>query len=153
MKKGDLVMVRSDIPPDYRIGGVVFTGTYHVPLRGFIFKLDRKTSKGNWYYDQEGKSSVVFSEEMLIPLDTCLITDTYRVDAGSNGITVTNTNDDYSVDLSGILNNKEDENKLQGKETADSGRDRREGSSVHGRRNKATIAIRHLSYKARLGKS
>lgn len=146
-------MVRSDIPPDYRIGGVVFTGTYHVPLRGFIFKLDRKTSKGNWYYDQEGKSSVVFSEEMLIPLDTCLITDTYRVDAGSNGITVTNTNDDCLVDLSGILNYKEDENRLQGKETADSGRDRREGSIVHGRRNKATIAIRHLSYKARLGKS
>lgn len=153
MKKGDLVMVRSDIPPDYRIGGVVFTGTYHVPLRGFIFKLDRKTSKGNWYYDQEGKSSVVFSEEMLIPLDTCLITDTYRVDNGNSGIAVSNTNDDCLVDLGSILNYKEDENKLQGKETADSGRDRREGSSVHGRRNKATITVGHLSYKARLGKS
>lgn len=153
MKKGDLVMVRSDIPPDYRIGGVVFTGTYHVPLRGFIFKLDRKTSKGNWYYDQEGKSSVVFSEEMLIPLDTCLITDTYRIDNGSGGITVNHSDTNYLVDLSGILNYKEDENKLQGKETADSGRDRREGSSVYGRRNQATITVGHLSYKARLGKS
>lgn len=153
MKKGDLVMVRSDIPPDYRIGGVVFTGAYHVPLRGFIFKLDRKTSKGNWYYDQEGKPSVVFSEEMLIPLDTCLITDTYRVDAGSSGITVNNPDTNFLVNLSGILNYKEDENRLQGKETADSGRDRREGSSVHGRRNQVTIAIGCLSYKARLGKS
>lgn len=142
-------MVRSDIPPDYRIGGVMFTEAYHVPLRGFIFKLDRKTSKGNWYYDQEGKSSVVFSEEMLIPLDPCLITDTYEV---GGGITVNHSDTNYLVDSS-ILNNKEDENRLQGKETADSGRDRREGSSVHGRRNKATIAIRHLSYKARLGKS
>jgi len=146
-------MVRSDIPPDYRIGGVVFTGAYHVPLRGFIFKLDRKTSKGNWYYDQEGKPSVVFSEEMLIPLDTCLITDTYRVDAGSSGITVNNPDTNFLVNLSGILNYKEDENRLQGKETADSGRDRREGSSVHGRRNQVTIAIGCLSYKARLGKS
>ena len=153
MKKGDLVMVRSDIPPDYRIGGVVFTGVYHVPLRGRIFKLDRKTSKGNWYYDQEGKPSVVFSEEMLIPLDTCLITDTYRVDAGSSGITVNNPDTNFLVNLSGILNYKEDENRLQGKETADSGRDRREGSSVHGRRNQVTIAIGCLSYKARLGKS
>lgn len=146
-------MVRSDIPPDYRIGGVVFTGTYHVPLRGFIFKLDRKTSKGNWYYDSEGKSSVVFSEEMLIPLDTCLITDTYRVDNGNSGIAISNTNDDCLVDLGSILNYKEDENKLQGKETTDSGRDRREGSSVYGRRNQATITVGHLSYKARLGKS
>lgn len=152
MKKGDLVMVRSDIPPDYRIGGVVFTEAYHVPLRGIVFQLDRKTSKGNWYYDQEGKSSVVFSEEMLIPLDTCLVTDSYRVDNGNGGITVCNDNPDL-IDLGSILNYKSDENKLQRKETADSGRDRREGSSVHGRRNKATIAIRHLSYKARLGKS
>lgn len=146
-------MVRSDIPPDYRIGGVVFTGTYHIPLRGLIFKLNRQTSKGNWYYDQEGKSSVVFSEEMLIPLDTCLLTDTYRIDNGNSGIAVTNTNDNLLFNVCDILNYKEDENRLQGKETADSGRDRREGSSVHGRRNKATIAIRHLSYKARLGKS
>lgn len=145
-------MVRSDIPPDYRIGGVVFTEAYHVPLRGIVFQLDRKTSKGNWYYDQEGKSSVVFSEEMLIPLDTCLVTDSYRVDNGNGGITVCNDNPDL-IDLGSILNYKSDENKLQRKETADSGRDRREGSSVHGRRNKATIAIRHLSYKARLGKS
>lgn len=153
MKKGDLVMVRSDIPPDYRIGGVIFTEAYHVPLRGFIFELNRQTSKGNWYYDQKGKLSVVFSEEMLIPLDTCLITESYRVDAGSDGITVTNTNDNLLFDLGSILNNKEDENKLQGKETADSGRDRREGSSIHGRRNQATITVGHLSYKARLGKS
>lgn len=154
MKKGDLVMVRSDIPPDYRIGGVMFTEAYHFPLRGTIFQLNRKTSKGNWYYDQEGKSSVVFSEEMLIPLDTCLVTDSYRVDNGNGGITVSNNNaTDCLVDLDSILNYKSDENKLQGKETADSGRDRREGSSVHGRRNKATIAVRHLSYKARYGKS
>ena len=153
MKKGDLVMVRSDIPPDYRIGGVVFTGAYHVPLRGFIFKLDRKTSKGNWYYDQEGKPSVVFSEEMLIPLDTCLTASSYKVDAGSSGLIVSNTNDNFLVDLSSILNYKEDENRLQGKETADSGRDSRKGSSVHGRRNQVTIAIGCLSYKARLGKS
>ena len=146
-------MVRSDIPPDYRIGGVIFTEAYHIPLRGFIFKLDRKTSKGNWYYDQEGKSSVVFSEEMLIPLDTCLTASSYRVDNGNSGIAVTNTNDNLLFNVCDILNYKEDENRLQGKETADSGRDRREGSSVHGRRNKATIAIRHLSYKARLGKS
>lgn len=143
-------MVRSDIPPDYRIGGVMFTEAYHVPLRGFIFKLDRKTSKGNWYYDQEGKSSVVFSEEMLIPLDTCLVTDSYRVDNGSSGITVCNP---ALIDLGSILNNKDDENRLQRKETADSGRDSRKGSSIHGRRNKATIAVRHLSYKARYGKS
>ena len=154
MKKGDLVKVRYDIPPDYRIGGVVFTGAYHVPLRGFIFKLDRKTSKGNWYYDQEGKSSVVFSEEMLIPLDLCCLTDTssYRIDSGSSGVTVDHSDTNYLVDNS-ILNYKEDENRLQGKETSDSRRDRREGSSVHGRRNQVTVAIRRLSYKARLGKS
>lgn len=154
MEKGDLVMVRSDIPPDYRIGGVMFTEAYHFPLRGTVFQLNRKTSKGNWYYDQEGKSSVVFSEEMLIPLDTCLTASSYSLDNGCSGITVSNNNaTDCLVDLDSILNYKSDENKLQGKETADSGRDRREGSSVYGRRNKATIAIRHLSYKARYGKS
>lgn len=147
-----MVMVRSDIPPDYRIGGVMFTEAYHVPLRGFIFKLDRKTSKGNWYYDQEGKSSVVFSEEMLIPLDTCLTSSSYRIDSGSSGLTVDHSDTNYLVDNS-ILNYKEDENRLQGKETSDSRRDRREGSSIHGRRNQTTIAIRRLSYKARLGKS
>ncbi len=146
-------MVRSDIPPDYRIGGVVFTETYHIPLRGFIFKLNRQTSKGNWYYDQEGKSSVVFSEEMLIPLDTCLTANSYRIDNGNSGIAVNNTDTDCLVDLGSILNYKEDENRLQGKETADSGRDRREGSSVHGRRNQVTVTIGHLSYKARPGKS
>ena len=152
MKKGDLVKVRSDIPPDYRIGGVVFTGAYHVPLRGVIFKLNRQTSKGNWYYDQ-GESSVVFSEEMLIPLDLCCLTDvSYKIDSGSSGVIVSNTDGNFLVDNS-ILNYKEDENRLQGKETSDSRRDRREGSSVHGRRNQVTIAIGCLSYKARLGKS
>lgn len=153
MKKGDLVMVRSDIPPDYRIGGVVFTEAYHVPLRGTVFQLNRKTSKGNWYYE-EGKPSVVFSEEMLIPLDTCLTASSYRVDNGCSGITVSNNNaTDCLVDLGSILNNKDDENRLQGKEITDSGRDCRKGSSIHGRRDQATITVRHLSYKARLGKS
>lgn len=153
MKKGDLVMVRSDIPPDYRIGGVVFTEAYHFPLRGIVFQLNRKTSKGNWYYDQEGKSSVVFSEEMLIPLDTCLTASPYSLDNGCSGIAISNNNaTDCLVDLDGILNYKSDENKLQGKETAVSGRNCREGSTIHGRRNQATIAVRHLSYKARFGK-
>lgn len=141
LKKGNLVEVRSDIPPDYRVGGIVFTKTYHVPLRGLIFRLDRKTSKGNWYYDPEEKPSVVFSEEMLI-----------LVDAGSSGI-FDNIANNYVVNLSNILNNKENENRLQKQKTFNSGRNRREGSTIHGRRNKVTIAVGHLSYKARFGKS
>ena len=158
MKKGDLVMVRSDIPSGVRVGGVLFTEKYHVPLRNEIFTLKKQTSNGNWYYEK-GDTSVVFSESMLINLtviDSIKVSSvndnsvTYRIDSSDSNIAF-NTNE--AILTNNLITNKEYENRLQGEETSHPGRDSGKGSTIYGRRNEATIAIRHLSYKARYGKS
>lgn len=157
MKKGDLVIVRSDIPSGARVGDVLFTTKYHVPLRNEMFTLNRQTSNGNWYY-KEGDKSVVFSEEMLINLslvDSIKVSsvndlETGCIYSGDSNIAF-NINEENIID--NLITNKDYENRLQGEEASHSGRDSRKGSTIYGRRNEATIAIRHLSYKARYGKS
>lgn len=163
MKVGDIVYVKPSLNLDLTYGNVKFT-VYHVGLRGKSFKLEKQTSKGNWYSPQK---TCVFSEKMLvrIPVEgelvrenkTGLIFEVAENNFNAKVISIKSKSgviDEllYVEFVEGFKIYENNENQLSNENRIAGPNDNRKGNPFRSRRHEASIAIGHLSYQARTGK-